>query len=133
VTDIDDQSAVFDPDVLATTASEYGLTTEDLSDVVDRHQESMAALPGIENLAYEWRKQYESPLIERTAVAYHFAVPEWVWDEFGDALDVRERHRDALAEVHRRTVADSTDVEPEPSGDLTYVTLVRAYDDAGTL
>lgn len=118
----------FDEAILASIAEEYDLDEESLWDVVRRHQESVAALPGIENLAYEWRKQYESPLVERTSTAYYFAVPEWVWDEFGEALAVHDVMLDALIEVHRRTAVARTDVAAEPSEKVTYVVLARTVD-----
>ena len=119
----------FDEEIIASTADEYELDEGSLGDVIRRHQESIAALPGIENLAYEWRKQYESPLVERTPAAYYFAVPEWVWGEFGDALDVGDEMLDALVEVHRQTVVDRTDVKSEPSEKVTYVVLDRSFDE----
>ena len=128
--DTDDDSAPFDPDVLAETAEEYDVDVEVLEDVVSRHQESMAALPGIENLAYEWRKQYDSPLVERTQTAYHFAVPSRIWAEFGQALAIDDSTLDALVDVHRRTVVARTEAESEPSDAFAYVVLDRTFDDA---
>lgn len=123
-----DDTDPFDEAILAAAADEYELDEGSLATVVRRHQESVAALPGIENLAYEWRKQYESPLIERTQAAYYLAVPDWVWEEFGHALNIRETMLDALVEVHRRTVVARTDAEPDPLGRMAYVVLDRNAD-----
>lgn len=126
MTNTRDDSAPFDADVLAETAEAHDVGESELAAAVARHQESVAALPGVENLAYEWRKQYESALLERTEDAYYLAVPEWVWSEFGDALDLGDVMLHAIIEVHRRTVLASTAVESAPPDGQTYVVLDRA-------
>lgn len=127
-----DDSDLFEADVLASAAAARDVDEDDLASVVARHQERVEELPGVENLAYEWRKQYESPLIERTPGAYFLAVPAWVWDEFGESLDIRDATLDALTEVHRRTAVSRTDVTPQPSEQMTYVVLDRTVGDAST-
>ena len=124
------ESDPFGEEDLAATADEHELDAKSLSALVRRHQKSIAALPGIENLAYEWRKQYDAPVVERTPDAYYLAVPAWVWDEFGDALDLDTTSLEALIDIHRRTVATRTDAPPSPPDGHTYVVLNRRVDDA---
>lgn len=120
-----DDSVLFDPDHLEAVADENDVGEGELTTLAGDHQANVEALPGVENLVYEWRKQYRSPLIERTENAYYLAVPEWVWDEFGDALGASERALDALVELHRRTVVERTDANATPPGTQTYVALDR--------
>lgn len=125
----DDDSDLFPRESVSAAAETHAVDDEELAAALADHQASVERLPGVENLAYEWRKQYESPLVERTTDAYYFAVPERVWDEFADALDVRDAVRDALVDVHRRTVVDRTGVAAEPPGDRVYVALDRTVGD----
>lgn len=125
MTDSADGSHVFDDDVIAQAAETHGVDEAALGSVVERHQASVESLPGVENLAYEWRKQYESPLVERTVAAYYFAVPERVWREFGDALEVDGPMLDALRHVHRRTATVETGLDSAPEADVTLVVLDR--------
>lgn len=125
VTDSADDVGVFDADVIARAAETHDVDETTLGSVVERHQASVESLPGVENLAYEWRKQYESPLLERTPAAYYFAVPERVWREFGDALEIDGPLLDALRHVHRQTVTVETDVDSDPAASVTYVVLDR--------
>ncbi|SFS06925.1 hypothetical protein SAMN05216559_3123 [Halomicrobium zhouii] len=124
-----EDSDLFDADVLGVAARTHDVSESDLSDAVTRHQESVEALPGVENLAYEWRRQCESPLIERTPDAYYLAVPDHVWDEFGDALGLEDAMLDAVRDVHRRTADDRTDAPREPPGRQAYVVLDRSVGD----
>lgn len=116
---------LFDADVIADAADEFDVDARSLADVTRRHQQSMDALPGVENLAYEWRKHYDSKLFERTEAAYYLAVPVWVWDEFGESLELRERMLEALIEVHRIAVSTQTDSGSEPPEGLSYIALNR--------
>jgi hypothetical protein len=132
VTNTGGDSGPFDADVLAEAARSHDVSEAELSAAVARHQESVEALPGVENLAYEWRRQYESPLLERTPDAYYLAVPDRVWDEFGDALGLSDAMLDAVRDVHRRTVADRAGAPSDPPGRQTYVVLDRSVADGAT-
>lgn len=125
MTTSDDETALFDPDDVDAAAAAHDVASEQLTSLAERHQSSIQSLPGVENLAYEWRKQYESPLIERTQSAYYLDVPEWVWQEFGEALDTSEALLNALEDLHRRTVVAQTEAMSEPPGRQTYVALDR--------
>jgi len=129
VTTTGEDSDPFDADVLAVAARTHDVSGADLSVAVARHQESVEALPGVENLAYEWRRQYESPLLERTSDAYYLVVPDHVWAEFGDALGLSDAMLDAVRDVHRRTVEERTDAPSDPPGRQAYVVLDRSVGD----
>lgn len=126
MTNAREDSGPFDADVLAEAAWAHGVEETQLAAAVVRHQESVAALPGVENLAYEWRRRYESALIERTTDAYYLAVPDHVWGEFGDALGLSDAMLDAVRDLHRRTVAARTGAPSDPPGRQAYVVLDRS-------
>lgn len=121
----EDELRPFDADVVTETAAEYGVDEATLTDAVRAHQQSVAELPGVENLVYEWRKQYGAPVVERTERVYYLVVPDWVWGEFGDSLGIGDRILDALVDVHRRTVTARTDAAPSPPDGQAYVALDR--------
>ena len=117
--------APLDSEHIEAVASERAVGAGSLTDALATHQQSVEDLPGIENIVYEWRKQYEDPLLARTESAYYLAVPETVWGEFGDALDFDDEMRDAVIEVHRRTVVSVTDSATRPADGVAYVVLDR--------
>lgn len=123
-----DDASLFDRSHIDATARDHDVDVSALSAVAADHQANVESLPGVENLVYEWRKQYQSPLIARTRRAYYLAVPKWVWDEFGDALGTRSALLDALAELHRRTVVERTGADATPPKTQTYVVLDRTVE-----
>lgn len=93
----------FDADLLAAVATETGLEEDAIRDLVVRHQETVRAAPGVDDLVYEWRRFYPyDPLVRRTADAYYLAPDPNVWAEFASALDLSAREREALVAVHDR-------------------------------
>jgi len=120
-----DSGPLFDEAVVAAVADDVGVDEGELRSALDAHQESVASLPGVENIVYEWRKEYAEPLLKRATDAYYLLVPERVWSEFADHLDLSEPLEAAVVEVHRRTVADRTDASEAPPEGGAYVALSR--------
>jgi len=87
---VTDESALFDVDDIEAVATEYAIGAASLADALATHQQSVEDLPGIENIAYEWRKQYEDPLLARTQSAYYFALPATIWHEFDFSTEVSD-------------------------------------------
>lgn len=125
MTEEDTDAELFDDDAIDATAADHDVDSRELTDLVNRHQDAVAALPGADDLVYEWRKHYDDPIVERTADAYYLRAPEWVWGEFADYLDLDETAREALVELHRRTVAARPAADPSPPDGRTYVALER--------
>lgn len=117
--------ALFDREHVETAAADHDLDPETVSTALANHQSSVEELPGVENIAYEWRKQYDEPLIRRTQTAYYVAVPAQIWDEFADALELDDVTSAAVIEVHRLTVTAACDVSPDPTDGVAYVALDR--------
>ncbi|WP_244257074.1 hypothetical protein [Halomicrobium sp. IBSBa] len=67
-------SDLFDTTDVERSASEFAVDPAALTERLADHQAAVEELPGVENLVYEWRKQYEDPLIERTAEVYYLRV-----------------------------------------------------------
>lgn len=122
---VSDETTLFDPSVVGRVADEHGIERDELAARLADHQQSVDELPGIENIVYEWRKQYEDPLLARTESAYYLRLPPRVWDEFGDALALDEQLLQAVIDVHRRTVAAACDVPSTPVEGVTYLALDR--------
>jgi len=107
----DELLAPFDVAVIRTTARDNDVEEPALRDAVTAHQRTMRETPGVEDLVYEWRKQYDDPVIARTAAVFIVAVPPTVWEEYGDYLELETEMLRALAAVHgEQTVrhADAT-------------------------
>lgn len=115
----------FSDDVVAAVADERGVEADDLGALVDRHQRSVRSLPGVDELVYEWRKQFDGAVLERTQAAYYLSVPDWVWSEFGESLDASADATDALAAVHSRTVERRDGLPDDPGENRTFVVLDR--------
>jgi len=124
-----DETRLFDPADVESAAAAFDVDPDRLSHVLARHQRAVEELPGVEDIVYEWRKQYEDPLLARTETAYYVEMPRTVWDEFGEALAVEEDTLAALIQVHRRTVENACDVSPEPPASVAYVALDRTVGD----
>ncbi len=110
---------------MAAVADDAGVDEDELRAALVDHQESVESLPGVENIVYEWRKEYAGPLLKRTEDAYYLLVPERVWSEFADHLDISEPEKAAVIDVHRRTVAARTNAPEEPPESGAYVALGR--------
>lgn len=96
-----DPLGAFDPGVLSSLDAD--IDAGRLRTLARRHQETVRANPGVENLVYEWRKNYpRHSLVERTDGAYYLLVPRTAWDEFGDALGLDGPERDLLRTLHAR-------------------------------
>jgi len=120
-----DETTLFERSRIEATAADHGVDPDSLATALTDHQASVEDLPGVENIVYEWRKQYEDPLLERTETAYYLVLPRQVWDEFADALGFADDVLAAVIDVHRRTVVADADTSTRPSGDQTYVALDR--------
>jgi hypothetical protein len=124
-----DETGLFDPDDVRAAAEAFDVEFERLTAVIVRHQHAVEDLPGVENIVYEWRKQYEDPLLARTETAYYLRIPRAVWEEFDDAIEVGDETLAALIDVHRRTVASECDAPADPPASVSYVALDRTIGD----
>jgi hypothetical protein len=115
----------FDPAIVRDVAAAADRSDSWLDAQLARHQRSMESLPGIENLVYEWRKQYGDVVISRTSDQYVVAVPDWVWDEFADALELETGGVEPLVEVHRRQVVEGGHASGPPAAAESYIVLDR--------
>lgn len=103
--------APFDDEVIRAVASENGVDEEMLRDTLRDHQQTMRDTPGVEDLVYEWRKQFDDPMLGQTARTYFVAVRETVWDEYGSYLDLDDYLLAALAAVHQEQVLRTDDID----------------------
>lgn len=93
----------FDDEPIERAAADADLPASALRSIVERHQESVRDLPGVEDVVYEWRSQFhEDPLVHRTPAVYVLTLRPHVWEEFGDALDLSDGELAALRDVHDR-------------------------------
>lgn len=116
----------FEESVLAAVAADHGHTVEELRTLVRRHQSLAARLPGVENLVYEWRKQFPNdPVVERREEAYYLSVAEGVWPEYAEALSLSAAEERALRAVHRKQLAAVTG--GRPTGERGAMVLVRGF------
>lgn len=112
MSDTRDPLAAFDDDIIDRVADRFELSSDELRDLVVRHQQQARTNPGVEDLVYEWRTQFhESPLLHQTPAAYYLRLREHVWDQFADALDISEVHLDALFDVHEEQARAVTGAE----------------------
>lgn len=117
--------APFTPESIDDVATERDVDAGRLAELVADHQALMRRLPGVENLLYEWRKQFDATVLERSDRWYVVDAPAWVWDEFASSLSATDAALDALAVVHARTAAElATESTPDLS-DATPIVLVR--------
>jgi len=117
--------SLFDRSTVETVAHEHGTDAGSLAETLATHQQSVERLPGVENIVYEWRKQYENPLVARTGSAYYLVVPQAIWTEFAEALDLEAEVLDAVIETHRRVVATACNVASSPPEGQAYIALDR--------
>jgi hypothetical protein len=90
----------FDTAVIRSVASENDVTVKALETHLADHQRTMRETPGVEDLVYEWRKQYDDPVLARTESIFVVAVPPTVWEEYGDYLDVDTPVLQAVVAAH---------------------------------
>lgn len=115
----------FSRDVVASVATEYGLSPERLTSLIERHQRSMHDLPGVAELVYEWRKHFDGAVLDRTDATYYLSVPEAVWAEFGESLDASDDETAALVAVHRLVVSRRGDAPDGPRDGHAFVVVDR--------
>jgi hypothetical protein len=91
----------FDDDVLRAVASENDVELDDLRDALADHQRTMRDTPGVEDLVYEWRKQYDDPVLARTDSVFVVSVPPTVWEQYGEYLDIETPMLRAVVAAHQ--------------------------------
>jgi len=113
----------FDDDVIRAVADANDVAVEPLQTAVADHQRTMRDSPGVEDLVYEWRKQYADPVLFRDPTVFIVAVPPTVWEEYGSYLDLEEDVLQALAAVHQEQTlrTDGVDLAGLPDGHATIV------------
>ena len=113
----------FDDDVIRAVADANDVALEPLETAVADHQRTMRDTPGVEDLVYEWRKQYDDPVLFRDQSIFIVAVPPTVWEEYGSYLDLEDDVLRALAAVHQEQTlrTDSVDLSGLPDGHATIV------------
>jgi hypothetical protein len=105
----DELLAPFDVAVIRTTAQHNDVEESALREALADHQRTMQENPGVEDLVYEWRKQYDDPVVARTESVFIVAVPPTVWEEYGDYLDLDESLLGAVAAVHQEQTTRTED------------------------
>jgi hypothetical protein len=110
-------------DVIRAVAEANDVELDPLETAVADHQRTMRENPGVEDLVYEWRKQYDDPVLLREPDVFVVAVPPTVWDEYGSYLDLEEEVLQALVAVHQEQTlrTDGVDLEGLPDGHATVV------------
>jgi hypothetical protein len=99
-----DLTAPFDDEVIRAVAAENDVDRDVLADALVDHQRTMQENPGVEDLVYEWRKQYSDPVLERTPDRYVVGVRAAVWEEYGEYLGLEDDVLAALVAVHQEQV-----------------------------
>jgi len=110
-----DELAAFDDDLLAEVGE---ADSGRLATLAREHQAGVRALPGVDDIVYEWRRTLPGePLLYRSRALYVLALPGRVWLEFLERMEVTESEASALRELHgrqaRRLLA-AADGAPEP-------------------
>ena len=96
----DEPLAPFDLAVIRTTAQRNDVEEGVLRDALASHQRAMRENPGVEDLVYEWRNQYDDPVLVRTPELFILALPPTVWEQYGDHLDLEDGTLAAVTAVH---------------------------------
>lgn len=118
----------FDADIVSRVATDHGTTAEALAALLERHQQSVRELPGVDDIVYEWRNAFaENPVVERREDRYLLSVPAHVWPEFASALSLSEAELAALQAVHAEQLRIDVDAGEAKSdlGDDDPMILVR--------
>lgn len=110
--------APFADDVLRQIAAANDIGREPLETALTSHQRTMRENPGVEDLVYEWRKQYDDPVIVRTPSLFALALPPTVWEQYGDHLDFEDEMLAAVTAVHQEQTIrmQSVDFADIPEG-----------------
>jgi hypothetical protein len=100
---VTDPLGPFDSNRLAAVAADRGVAADALEALVRRHHAHADSMPGVDELVFEWRRflGYD-PLVARTDDAYHLAVDESIWREFGEQMGLDEEAVEALMTLHDR-------------------------------
>jgi hypothetical protein len=110
-----DELAAFDEGLLAEVG---GTDSERLATLAREHQAGVRALPGVDEIVYEWRRTFPGePLLYRSTGLYVLALPGRVWVEFLEEMELVESEASALRELHRRQarrLLAAADGAPEP-------------------
>ena len=95
-----DELAAFDEDLLAQVGD---VGPERLATLAREHQAGIRALPGVDDIVYEWRRSLQGdPLLHRSPAVYVLSLPGRVWMEFLDRLEATGEESAALRELHDR-------------------------------
>ena len=119
----DDLLAPFDLAVIRTTAQHNDIEEGALRDALADHQRTMRANPGVEDLVYEWRRQYDDPVLVRTPDVFVLALPPTVWEEYADYLEFEAETLGAVTAVHQEQTirTDAVEFSSIPEGHLALV------------
>jgi len=120
----DDVLDPFDVAVIRTAARDNDIEEPALREALADHQRTMRENPGVEDLVYEWRKQYDDPVLSRTDEMFILAVPSTVWEEYGDYLEMERPLLQAVVAVHQEQTIRSEEVDPEGLADAETVIVV---------
>lgn len=96
-----DLLAPFDEELLRGVAGENDIELDALRDALADHQRAMRDTPGVEDLVYEWRKQYDDPVLSRTDSVFVVSVPPTVWEQYGEYLDIETPVLRAVIAAHQ--------------------------------
>jgi len=120
-----DLLAPFDHAVLRTVADENDVEFGVLREALEDHQRTMRENPGVEDLVYEWRKQYDDPVLRRTESTFVVAVPPTVWEEYGEYLDFGDALLAAVTAVHQEQSVRNPEIpfEELPTGNAVLVVV----------
>jgi len=118
-----DLLAPFDVAVIRTAARDNDVEEGALREALADQQRTMRENPGVEDLVYEWRKQYDDPVLLRTPDVFIVAVPPTVWEEYGDFLDFERPMLETVVAVHQEQAIRNPDVglADLPDGEPTIV------------
>jgi len=114
----------FDVAVVRTTARDNDVEEPALRDALADHQRTMRETPGVEDLVYEWRKQYDDPVLARTDDTFIVAVPASVWEEYAEYLGLERPLLQALAAVHQEQAIRSDELSPDALADAETTMVV---------
>ncbi|WP_254271237.1 hypothetical protein [Haloarcula marina] len=103
--------APFDEEVVRAVADANNVEYERLREAVADHQRTMRENPGVEDLVYEWRKQYDDPVLFRSAETFIVGLPPTVWEDYGSYLGLDDYVLAALSAVHQEQTIRTEDVD----------------------
>ena len=118
-----DLLAPFDLAVIRTTAQHNPVDEPTLREALTAQQRTMRENPGVEDLVYEWRKQYDDPVLARTPAMFVLAVPPTVWEQYADYLDFEDETLAAVTAVHQEQTirTESVDLSGMPEGHVALI------------